>query len=322
MGNIFSNVITGGQTVGQALNQPKPIIQQPLTNQLNWVQSLSKPTPTPAPVAQNNGGGGNNGSNQQQQSRPYVESPQDRAQREEQARQDNLRNEISSGWDNYLGSLGEINNGLSDQRTAQENIANSQLTQGQNSLQTQQSKSLRDIADNIKNSFQAGNIYLGARGAGDSSAADQYGFAVQQQGAKQTGNLNEFVTNKMSELSSDHDQKINQIASWFADAQNQIRQQIASGQLNKAKDIASLTQNILNQALAAKAQVTQNAQNQYNTLVQWAANNSHNVDQLRGNIAAIPQALGTPSVDSGGNFIVPVGYGGSGSNDQNRQALF
>lgn len=281
-------------------------------SQFNWDNN-----PVSAPAPTSGGGGGSSQPNWD----PYWGANTDAHNADIQRQQDELRGQIEGGWNDYLGSLnGILNDGLGSQRTAQENIANSQYTQGENALNTQKAKSMRDISSNIKNAFQAGNIYLGARGAGDSSAANQYGFAVNQEGAKQTGNLNEFVTGKLSDLGSQRDQQINQIAAWFADAQNQIRQQIASGQLSKSRDLQSLTQNLLNQALQAKAQVDQNIQNQHNALLQWATSNSQNIGQLTQNISRMPQSIGAPQIDSTGNTRIPVGagaFGGSNSTDSN-----
>ena len=294
-----------------------------------WAQdgATGRPTnPTPYTPPSSGGGGSqvirsNGGAGDGMTQDQWAADQAYRAQ-EVQRQQDRLRGEITSGWDNYLGALGGMEGGLRDQRAAQEGIATSQYDQGVGTLENQKAKSLRDIGGNIRNAFQAGNIYLGARGAGDSSAANQYSFAVQQEGAKQTGNLNEFVTGKLQELGSQKNQQINQIAAWFADAKNQLQQQIATGQLNKSRDIQQLSQNLLNQAMQAKSQIEQNAQSQYNGLLQWAANNSQNVGQLQQNVAGIPQAIGMPSFDGGGNMRVPVGFGAGGSDEQRQRALF
>ena len=137
--------------------------------------------------------------------------------------------DIGSAWDNYIGSLNGMNSDLNTQQTAQTNIADTQWQAGQDTVNTQQAKSLRDISTNVKNAFQAGNNYLGARGAGDSSAASQYSYAVQQDAQKQIGQLNEFVSTQMSQLQSTHDTQINSIAQWFSQQQQAIKQAIASG---------------------------------------------------------------------------------------------
>lgn len=271
------------------------------------------------------GGGGNpRGASIQalKDSNPAYANLSDQAILNLQNQQNGLRNEISSGWDNYIGQLNDIyNNGLGQQRSAQENIANSQYDQGVNSINAQKAKSLRDIANNTANAFQAGNIYLGAQGAGDSSAANQYSYALNKQAGKQTGDLNQFVSTQIQQLGSQRDQQINQIASWFADAQNQLKQAMANGQLSKSQDLANMSKDLLNRALAQVDQIKQNSQNQYNALLGWAASNSQNIGQLQQNIAGIPQAIGVPTIDSGGNYVVPTGYGAN-TNDQRQNQLF
>lgn len=225
-----------------------------------------------------------------------------------------IRNGISSSWDNYLGSLSGTGSYLNDQQTAQNNIANDQLSQGQNTINAQKAQSLRDISNTTRNAFQAGNNYLGSMGAGDSSAGNQYAFAINQQAGKQTGDLNNFVSTQMSNLQSTHDQQINSIANWFSQQQEALKQQIAQGTLQKGQDLNNLSSNILNQAIAATNQIKANTQNQYNALTQWAANNSGNLGQLQQNIAAIPQAMGQLSTFGGGmNQANPVAYGGYAS---------
>lgn len=234
-----------------------------------------------------------------------------------------IRNDISSGWDNYLSSLNDTaNTYLPQQRDSQTAIANSQLTQATTNINNQKAKSLRDIGDNIAAAFKAGNNYLGMRGAGDSSAANQYSYALSREAGKQTSNLNEYVNNQLQNLSYQHDQQISQIANWFSGAQMQLKQMIAQGQLSKSQDINNLSKSLLDQAIQAKNQVTTNAINQKNSLLQWAEANSHSVDQLASNLSQIPQKIALPMVDSTGNYpqgYAPLAYGNL--NDQSKKQL-
>lgn len=223
-----------------------------------------------------------------------------------------LRNEISSSWDRYLSDLGGTSGYLDEQRAAQEGIAKSQLDQGLNTVNTQKASSLKDIANTTRNAFQAGNNYLGSLGAGDSSAANQYSFAINQQANKQTGDLNNFVNTQIKDLTSQHDQQIQQIASWFAGKQQELKQMMAQGQLSKGQDLANLSKGLLDQAMQATNQIKTNSQNQYNALLEWASSNSQNMGQLQSNIAAIPQAMGQLSLGAGGVGSTPT-YGGGGA---------
>lgn len=246
-------------------------------------------------------------------SHPAAQAAPQQPQQQQQAAPDPyaaVRNDISSAWDNYLSGLGGVNDYLGQQQTAQQGIANTQLTQGQDTINTQKAASLRDIANTTKNAFQAGNNYLGSLGAGDSSAANQYSFAINQQAGKQTGDLNNFVNSQLSNLQSTHDTQINSIASWFAQQQAALKQQVAQGQLNKGQDLANLSKGILDHAMQATNQIKANTQNQYNALLGWAASNSSNMGQLQQNIAAIPQAMGGVSLMGGQQSNTPT-YGGA-----------
>src|SRR3990167_8850548 len=77
---------------------------------------------------------------------------------------------------------------------------------------------------------------------------------------------------------------------------------------NKLKNKPPNFMNFLNQAIAASNQVRADTTTRYNALVEWAANNSQNLQQLTSNIAGIPQALGGVQIDSRGNIAQqPVG---------------
>lgn len=298
--------------------------------------------------------GGSSGGNSGGGSQPTYNAP---------SQQDNglsdmygaLRNEISSGWDNYINSLNQQLEGLNPQREAQEQIATSQYNQGVNTLGLQktqgmqslesergkleknQTKTLRDLSGNLKNAFMAGNVYLGARGAGDSSAADQYSMALTKEGTRQRGdvmsqtsdqlqeintrgeNLTNIYNTEVNNLEQIKNSKVAEIAQWFANAQNQIRQAQASGQLSKSQDLASLSKDILNQAISQMNTINQEVSNRRSALESWAIGQSQNIQQLKSNLqnvsnfsASLPQAqqiAGTPNVDSGGNIRVATGTG-------------
>lgn len=271
--------------------------------------------------------------------------------------QDQQRNEINSGYDSYFSGLNDmLNQGLPDQRAAQEQIAQSQYDQGYNSLTTQknlgeqelgatrgkvegqQKRTLQDLTDNIRNLFQSGNVYLGARGAGDSSASNQYAYALTQMGSKQRGDitgkyaeiqsdidgresrLNEIYKGETNNLQTNLNQQIAGIAQWFSSAQNQIKQMQAQGQLSRGQDLAQLSQNALNYALQQLQMVQQEAAQRRSGLEQWALSNSQNINQLKSNLASISQknynapsatplqGLGTTGAPASAGSL--YGYGG------------
>lgn len=267
------------------------------------------------------------------------------------------RNAINSGYDSYFSQLDDVlNNGLPSQRAAQEGIVGSQYQQGVNDLTTQknlgvqdlnaqrtkataqQGRTLQDISDNIRNLFTAGNVYLGSRGAGDSSAANQYSYALTKLGSKQRGDvtsqyadinndidgretrLNEIYNQQLTNQGLERDQKLNSIAQWFGEQQNALKMAKAQGQLSRGQDLASLSQQLLNQALQQVQNIQAEAANQRSLLDQWAANHATSIGELRNNLSSVSttnysmptaQAInGAPNVSGGGGAPTLFGYGG------------
>lgn len=198
--------------------------------------------------------------------------------------------DISNKWDAYLNDLGGIGGTfLPQQRQAQEDIAGIQFQKGQETLDTSRASSLKDIANNTRTAFQAGNNYLGSMGAGDSSAASMYQYALTKESNKQVAELNKFVDTQRSTLESTYNTQMAQIQSWFSNAQMAVQQQLAQGRLAKGDQISSISKSILDRALQAAQDIKTNTTNQYNALLTWAANNSTNLGQLSQNIAGVSQ---------------------------------
>jgi hypothetical protein len=274
---------------------------------------------------------------------------------------DQIRGDISSGYDAYFGQLDSMLGDLPNQQNTQEQMVNNQYNQGVSDLnaqkdmsmqdlatsrrknEEQQVKSLKDIASNIRNLMQAGQVYLGARGAGDSSAANMYSYALTKEGSKQRANvlsqtrsiendiadreakLNTVVTQELGRLKTERDNNILQIVSEFQNAKQRLQEAKARGQLEKGQSLASLSQSLLQQAQARLMQEDQNFKNRQNTLLSWAASNATNINQLKSNLSAIGQynvnpvsatpINGTPQFDAQGNMIT---YFGSGSREKEK----
>jgi hypothetical protein len=272
--------------------------------------------------------------------------------------EDQMRGQIEGGYNSYFNELDNMMNSLPGQAENQQGVVNSQLNQGtvdltgqrdigmndlaRNTQQVQsaQASSLKDVGANIGNLMRAGNVYLGTRGAGDSSAADQMSYAYGKLGSQQRGQvmktgaesinaikdrefkLNTTYNTALSNLKSEAEQKKFQIAQWLGEQQNNIRQMKASGQLQKGQDMANLTQNFLNIALQQAQAIQSEAANKRAMLDQWAMNNSQSISQLKANMGMIyadAGQLARPSYTSQnfsagantGNSVTPAvtGYG-------------
>ena len=144
------------------------------------------------------------------------------------ARENQARSDIEGGYNQYFSQLDQMLGGIPGQRTGQEQIVGNNYNQGISDInaqrtsslgdlatserknQEQQVKSLTDIADNIRNLFKTGNVMLGTRGAGDSSAADQYSYAVTQLGSKQRGDVLSQTRSIQNDI-ADREAKLNNI---------------------------------------------------------------------------------------------------------------
>jgi len=276
-----------------------------------------------------------------------------------------VRDDISSGYDAYFANLDEQLAGLPGQQTSQNQIAensyntgvgdlNLQSQQGTDlftgqraELATNQSKNLKSLDENLRNLFMAGNVYLGSRGAGDSSAANQYSYALTKQGNQARGdqmnqftkaysdiqgretNLKNIVDNEMTKLKTNYDTQKLQIGQWFQDSQQRVKDAIAQGQLSKGTDLANLSKSILDQSIQAMNQLKQNSMNQQNSLVTWAQNNSKNIGELKSNLQQamsiqIPNVSpanmsGQITTDAQGNAVMNpmTGYGSTSERTKN-----
>ena len=259
-----------------------------------------------------------------------------------------IRNQLSSSWDSYFRSLDDQYNALPGKEQDMQGIARNSYDQSVRDIgfeqennqalldkqyrknEENQVKSLQDIADNIRNLYRSGNIYLGSRGAGDSSAANQYSYAVTKLGSKQRGDvlnqtrsiqndiadreaqLGRTVMSEKAKIKTDFDNKVLEISTWLKDAQEQVKQARANGELQKGQSLAQLSQDIYNQATNRLLQLENNATERTNALVSWATSNSANINQLKANLKEISnitatnptfsQLSGAPQVDAQGNM--------------------
>lgn len=331
------------------------------------VTAPSQPAPQQQQQQQSSGGGGNisegdalargwdvnNLPSGYSISRPASTGPSQADQLAQQA-----RNDINSGYDAYTSSLDQMLGTLPGQQKGQEQTAQNSYNQGISDINAQkassvadlgtssrknaeqQVKSLADIADNIRNLFQTGNVMLGTRGAGDSSAADRYSYAVTKLGSKQRGDvlsqtrsiendiadrsakLNNIVTQETAKLKTNLDNQVLQVAQFFQDKQNELLQAKANGQLQRGQSLASLSTQLLQVAQQQLAAAEADHRNRQNSLLSWAENNSKTIGALKNNLAQLGQYTvpgvqpgqinGQASFDAQGNLSVPM-FGGGGS---------
>jgi hypothetical protein len=226
-----------------------------------------------------------------------------------------MRGQINSGYDSYFNSLDQQLGFLPGQQTNLQNQANNWATgqisdlvsgtdQQKNDLAGQigvaeqgQVKTLKDVSSNIRNLMNAGNTYLGSMGAGDSSAVNQYAYGLTKLGSQQRGDVQaqtktiidniqgriakvgNILTQEKNRIQSELGNKMNDIATWFQDAQNQIVGLKGQAGMNKSRDLQALSTNIYNQAIQMATQFQQDARNRAGMVEEWALNSSTSAKQ-------------------------------------------
>lgn len=280
-----------------------------------------------------------------------------------------IRSDIESGYGDYFAQLDAMmNEGLPAQQAARTGIIESQFGDAERRLGSQrdegfglldkqrertgknQVSTLRDLSSNIRNMFQAGNVFLGARGAGDSSAAGQYAHALTKLGSRgrsdvmrqsadimsqiddRESKLQNIYTEEIGNQASTRDQNILALTEWFAEQQNSLRLAKGEGSLRKGQDLASLSQTLLTNAMNQLNSIDQDSRDRRSALDQWALNNSNTIAELRTNMQqvsnfnptqpGVPQIAGMPQSDAAGNLTTRVGGGGGATQDDEQNRLF
>lgn len=221
--------------------------------------------------------------------------------------------ELDAGYNDYFKMLDEQMGALGGQRANQEQIAQNtynqglntatgQLGQAQNQLEGNRKKTLNDLTDNLMASFRQGNQLLGTRGASDSSAANQYSYAIAKQGNKSRGDVQSQYDQNLFQLKNTYDtetknlelqknSQLQQIAGWFAEAQNALRQQKGQAALQKSQQALSM-------AMQAAQEVNSRVAEKQSLLDQWAANHATSFQQLANQLGQ----RGSFSVQAPGNY--------------------
>jgi len=368
--------LTGGQWGGTALNNPSIAspgnILSPTSvpNPSGQMGTTGNPIPgtfssTPGGQvagASTGGGGGGGGSNlnlRQQMEQgviPWDDNLLNAGSSGGGIDTGEATNAINQGYDAYSASLNQIMNSyLPQQQQALLGGAEAQYGQGVNSLNTQRSlqqqglneqkgvvqgqqkKTLADISNNLRNAYMAGNIYLGARGAGDSSAANQYSYALTKLGSQQRGDVsgqyagiqnqimgreNALATTysgAVKDLEFQKNQRVNEVAQWFNEQQIALKQAEASGQLQKGQDLANLSQNLLQMAMQQLQTTQAEIANKRGMLDEWAMNNSTTIEGLKSNLQQVgsqvsyqnptAQPFGSINQQTGSLGYIPYGLG-------------
>ena len=173
---------------------------------------------------------------------------------------------LSKGFSSTIGAYGKMIKALPGQQQEDSqqisNLAGSQknsindaltsalqlLTNNRSQVASNQSQTLQDLASNTRNAFQAGNVYLGAQGAGDSSATGMYSAALTQAANKQRADIqNQYnsqyndINNTQVQTQAAAQQQLDQVDTWQNTQMTQLKTQFQDlqRQLESAKANAS-----------------------------------------------------------------------------------
>lgn len=245
-----------------------------------------------------------------------------RASNSLQEQQDKLRKSLGGQFggtiDAYKKMIGWLPEDQNSLQMQVENLANSQKTSIGNALNSalekfggyrnevdqNQKGTLDDLAQNTRNLFQAGNNYLGARGAGNSSATGMYSAALTQQANRQRGDILSQYDGQRNEINMKEQdtralaqQQIDAVETWKATRVSEIVQQyqelkrqltIAKAQADDAKKqaLAKLDASLFESAIN-KLNSIQGLASQYKSEVN--ANIGSQVQQLAGMVGQVGQ---------------------------------
>ena len=252
-------------------------------------RQYSTPTGAPPPnldpnINRNLGGGGVDIGN--------PNADRERAAASQPSVEDQQRNAYFEYLDKMAGGLGgqqsdlegQVNNLFGSQsQSINTGLQGSlgQLDLSRQNISSNKATSLRDLDVNMRNQLRAGNIYLGAKGASDSSATNQYALALGKAGSqnrtevmKQANQLYAQVDQQTSQVKALAQDELQKLETWKNNNLLQISQYIQSlrGNIDQAKA------NYIQQQLAA----LDNQVNSYREAVtNWVTTKATSLSQLQ-----------------------------------------
>lgn len=249
-----------------------------------------------------------------------AQKAQEAKARAEAAWRKSMSGTFNSTIDAYKNMIGWLPEEQSSLQGQVENLAGTQKTSIQDALNaalgryegyrgevlTDQKNTLQDLANNTRNMFAAGNNYLGARGAGNSSATGMYSAALTQQSNKQRGEVqrqvgeqNQAINTSEEDTRGQAQQQLDAVETWKSTRVTEIVQQyqdlkrqltIAKAQASDAKKaaLAELDRSLFESAI-----------NNLNNIQQMAASYksevASNIGEQNAQNSSILGAVSTPS---------------------------
>jgi hypothetical protein len=162
----------------------------------------------------------------------------DSLQREIEARNATIRNNINSGYDQYSSNLDQISNmyptmQANDEKLAGDTynsmfggiqegqtLANQKLDLSKQNVLTQGKNSISDLSSNLRNMLKASSAQLGAMGAGSSSASPMAAYAYSKIAAHERGGIQKQINDQLMQV----DQKVVDVQTTFNSQKMELEQ--------------------------------------------------------------------------------------------------
>lgn len=226
-----------------------------------------------------------------------------RAEAEATARADATRNTIRGGFsdirnqlDGYLNQLSgyqnedinSVGNSYNYQNSEIANQRNAQI----NKLNSLREGSIADLQKTMRTMLDAGNIKLGAAGAGDSSATPMYAYALSKQATQNQSNIQNQSNQQMMDIETNYNSAINSLNQWkeeqvqgvrskYQSLFDQVQQRKMSATAQETQALANLETGLLNQAQSELANIKAMEMQNRQSITQWALQQSQSVNQYR-----------------------------------------
>lgn len=202
--------------------------------------------------------------------------------------------------------------------TAAEQGALAKFPQYREQVRQQQVKSVRDLANQMRQMLHAGAIYLGTGGAASSSATPMYAAALSKAAARgradiirqaqqeyndinmKEADIKNTYQQQLAKLGTWKAQQLSNIADWYQQQQQQLEQMKAQATSEEKQAIAARQAELVNAALNRLNALDQEARQWENGMRSWAIQRLAEIDNLKAQYPQLarwqPQEISIPQL--------------------------
>lgn len=233
-------------------------------------------------------------------------------------REAQVRNEINTGYDEYVKKLGgletsfnksqeedltsaskvyeQIFGGLEDQKKT--NMEKLDANRGQ--VKERETSSIKELQDNLSNVVRGMSMQLGAMGGGDTSASKvMMPYAYTKIAGQQEGSIRNQSNQQLFEIDQQEkdtelqftemwrdteiqkEQQLKSVKEYYGNAIRNVQLAIANAPLDKAKDLASLSQSLLSEATANLRTLETETRQRQTDIANWATGRMSELNNLK-----------------------------------------